>query len=106
MVEERGYWFGVEYGELVNKVLDKIKRCAVKGNPIFFESNIDPDIYIYDSPGTTMGALIFTTKEEKVNKVKELEKDLKKLEKIDFKLEELFEKEGVEEILEKYGVEI
>ncbi|MCD6367738.1 MAG: hypothetical protein J7L45_01490 [Candidatus Aenigmarchaeota archaeon] len=106
MTEKEGYGFTVDYGENVNRLLELIKGLPIdreEGHPFdIFKSRLDPDILIIDSPGINTGATIFTPKEEKKYKVKELEQDFKKLKEVDDKLEELLEKYSVKEITDKY----
>ncbi|MCD6367739.1 MAG: hypothetical protein J7L45_01495 [Candidatus Aenigmarchaeota archaeon] len=135
----KGYSFGVHfYGhpikgpDFVADLLDAITGESVDGvlRSMIFESKIDPDIYIYK--GDTQekwyekyDAVIFTVKDEKISKVKELEDDFRRFENLDSRIgeimedverreehhleryyevtSELYKKEEIEKILKKYG---
>lgn len=93
MVEERGYGFVVRRYKLVDKMLEKIEAYRPKGIGSIYESNI-PDVYLHDREAGCglVNTTIFTTKEDRVEIVKSLEKELRILEKMSPKLEEILER--------------
>lgn len=106
MVADEGYSFPVKDGDLVEELLDIIESSSVKGMEYIFESTVDPDIYIFDDSSMLEDVYIFTSKEAKVDKAKELEKDFMKLEildrEIEKNLEKFYEEHEVDKIFEKY----
>ncbi|MCD6367848.1 MAG: hypothetical protein J7L45_02055 [Candidatus Aenigmarchaeota archaeon] len=123
MTNTIGYGFIVEYYEFSGRLLDRIKGSPLgigEGDYLdnIYASKVDPDVCIIDDIGTNT-AKIFTLKNDKVQKVKELEKDFVIAKKADIEIEEIkrkmneameqaiekiYEKEDIKEILEKYRI--